>query len=56
MSFNFITVTDFILGDSKITVDSECGHKIKRLEGTTLIISARNNFNVKNNVIDNNDF
>ena len=24
------TVTDFILGDSKITVDGDCSHKIKR--------------------------
>ena len=24
------TVTDFILGDSKITVDSDCSHEIKR--------------------------
>ena len=56
MSFNFMTVTDFILRDSKITVDSDCSHKIKRLEGPTLVISARDNFNVKNNVIDSNDF
>ena len=25
------TVTDFILGGSKITVDGDCSHKIKRL-------------------------
>ena len=56
MSFNFMTVTDFIFGDSKITVDSECSHKIKKIEGPTLVISARDNFSVKNNVIDNNDF
>jgi len=24
------TVTDFILGDSKITADSDCSHEIKR--------------------------
>ena len=24
------TVTDFILGDSKITADGDCGHEIKR--------------------------
>ena len=24
------TVSDFILGDSKITADSDCGHEIKR--------------------------
>ena len=24
------TVTDFIFGDSKITADADCGHKIKR--------------------------
>ena len=24
------TVADFILGDSKITVDSDCSHEIKR--------------------------
>ena len=24
------TVTDFILGDSKITVDGDCSHEIKR--------------------------
>ena len=56
MSFNFMTVTDFIFGDSKITVGSECSHKIKKIEGPTLVISARYNFSVKNNVIDNNDF
>ena len=25
------TVTDFILGDSKITADGDCSHEIKRL-------------------------
>ena len=25
-----VTVTDFILGDSKITTDGECSHEIKR--------------------------
>ena len=33
------TVTDFILGDSKITVDDDCSHEIKRhllLEGKAM--------------------
>ena len=31
------TVSDFILGGSKITADSDCSHEIKRLLGRTVM-------------------
>ena len=40
------TVSDFILGGSKITVDGDCGHEIKRhlILGKTVITNLHNIF------------
>ena len=35
------TVTDFILGGSKITADGDCSHEIKRRKAETLLCQQR---------------
>ena len=38
------TVTDFILGGSKITTDGDCSHEIKRLLGRKVMTNLDNIF------------